>query len=327
MIFGFKSVASSQPDGPEENNLTARLRHGLHRTQSTLLDGLGDLFLGKKKIDDASLGELEDRLLLADLGVDATTKIIAALSARLKRADKYNPAQLKETMGHIMYEILQPVCQPLIIPEPVRHKPFVILMVGVNGAGKTTSAGKYAKHLLDEGHSVMLAAGDTFRAAAVDQLKKWGERTRVPVIAQHSGADSAAVIYDALQAARSRQIDILIADTAGRLHTQENLMDELKKIRRTITKFDENIAVESMLIVDAGAGQNVLAQARQFSEAIGITGITLTKLDGTAKGGIIFALALALNIPIRFIGVGEQVDDLQAFVPEYFIDALLEIKA
>ena len=324
MIFGFKSAASKQNDEPKQKSLATRLRLGLQRTQSTLLDGLGDLFLGEKEIDENFLETLEERLLTADLGIRATTKIIDALSDRVKRSEKEDSAKLKQTLSEILLEILAPVHQPLRIPTSIQHKPFVILMVGVNGVGKTTSAGKFAKQLMNNGHSVMLAAGDTFRAAAVEQLKTWGERNQVPVIAQQDGADPAAVIYDALYAAQSRNIDVLIADTAGRLHTQNNLMDELRKVRRTISKFDANIDVECMLVVDAGAGQNVLVQAKQFDQAVDVSGITLTKLDGTAKGGIIFALAMEMKIPIRYIGVGEQIDDLQEFDQTSFVEALLE---
>ncbi len=323
MIFGFKAAPAKEKQEPQQASLATRLRQGLQRTQSTLLDGLGDLFPGKKSIDEGFLETLEERLLIADLGINATTKIIDALSDRLKRSDKQDPAVLKETLNQLMCEILQPVNQPFVIPKPVTNRPFVILMVGVNGVGKTTCVGKLAKHLINAGHSVMLAAGDTYRAAAVEQLTAWGERNQVPVISQKAGADSAAVIYDALQAARARDIDVVIADTAGRLHTQENLMEELRKVRRTITKFDESIAVECMLVVDAGSGQNVLAQTKQFNDAIGVTGITLTKLDGTAKGGIIFALTMETNIPIRYVGVGEQIDDLQEFNSVDFVNALL----
>ena len=223
-----------------------------------------------------------------------------------------------------MLEILAPIEKPLTIP-PDAHKPFVILMAGVNGSGKTTSAGKLANYFLTRGRRVMLAAGDTFRAAAVEQLQAWGERNRIAVIAQQNGADPAAVIYDALQSARARAIDVLIADTAGRLHTQGNLMEELKKVRRVITKFDPAIVPECMLVIDAGTGQNALTQTNQFNQAIGVTGIMLTKLDGTAKGGVIFALAMATGIPVRFIGIGEQIDDLQVFNRSDFVTALLTL--
>ncbi len=321
MIFGFKSGQSEQTENSEHKNLVARLRHGLRRTQSTLLDGISDLLPGKISIDEQFLEGLEEKLLTADLGIKATAKIIDHLSDRIQRNEIKDPAKLKQLLLEIMLEILQPVQQPLRIPS---NRPFIILMTGVNGVGKTTSAGKLAKHLLDSGHSVMLAAGDTFRAAAVEQLQAWGDKNQIPVIAQHNGTDSAAVIYDALQAARARDIEVLIADTAGRLHTQDNLMEELKKIRKIISKFDDEIAIECMLVVDAGTGQNVLAQARQFNEAIGITGITLTKLDGTAKGGIIFALAMEMGIPVRYIGVCEQLEDLQEFDHAEFVEALLE---
>lgn len=323
MIFGFKTEPAKQKQEEQQESLASRLRRGLQRTHTTLLDGLVELLPGKKSIDSNFMETLEERLLLADLGVSATTSIIDQLPDRLKHSEAQDAVKLSIALHELMCGILQPVEQPLVIPKPVSNPPFVILVVGVNGAGKTTSIGKMAKHIMAEGHSVMLAAGDTFRAAAVEQLTTWGERNQVPVVAQKTGTDSAAVIYDALQSARARNIDVVIADTAGRLHTQANLMDELRKVRRTITRFDENIAVECMLVVDAGAGQNALAQARQFNDAIKVTGITLTKLDGTAKGGIIFALAMETKIPIRYIGVGEQIDDLQTFHAETFVNALL----
>ena len=323
MIFGFKTEPAKQKQEVSQESLASRLRRGLQRTHTTLLDGLVELLPGKKSIDSAFMETLEERLLMADLGVSATTRIIDELPNRLKHSESQDTARLTIALHDLMCEILQPVEQPLVIAKPVSNPPFVLLVVGVNGAGKTTSIGKMAKRLMAEGHSVMLAAADTFRAAAVEQLTTWGERNQVPVIAQKTGADAAAVVYDALQAARARNVDVVIADTAGRLHTQANLMDELRKVRRTISKFDENIAVECMLVVDAGAGQNVLAQTRQFNEAIEVTGITLTKLDGTAKGGIIFALAQELHIPVRYIGVGEQIDDLQTFHAETFVNALL----
>ncbi len=323
-MFSFKSAQKNKVDTSPVESLSSRLRAGLKRTKTILLADMGNLLDGKKSIDDAFLENLEDHLLMADVGVDATAKIIDAVQRRTKLNEPEDPERLRQVLHDIMVEILHPVNQPLRIPDTNQHKPFVILMIGVNGSGKTTSIGKLAHHYLNNGQSIMLAAGDTYRAAAVEQLQAWGERNQVPVIAQQSGADSAAVIYDALQAARARDIDILIVDTAGRLHTQGNLMDELKKVRRVISKFDEEIAVECMLVVDAGTGQNVLAQAKQFHEAIGVTGITLTKLDGTAKGGVIFALAMAMQIPVRYIGVGEQLNDLQEFNDSDFVGALLE---
>jgi len=321
MIFGFKSNKPAREKTPEDH-VDSRLQLGLQRTRSALIVNLRDLFSGKKSIDPDFLENLETRLLTADVGVNATTMIIDALSRDLKRQEVDQPQVLLQTLHEIMLEILQPVDQPLHIPLNTR-RPFVILMVGVNGAGKTTSAGKLAKYFLDQGRSVMLAAGDTFRAAAVEQLQSWGERNRIAVVAQHNGADSAAVIYDALQSARARNMDVLIADTAGRLHTQGNLMEELKKVRRVMTKFDPEITPECIMVIDAGTGQNALTQVKQFNQAIGVTGIMLTKLDGTAKGGTIFALAMNTGIPVRFIGVGEQMDDLRVFNSTDFVTALL----
>jgi fused signal recognition particle receptor len=318
-MFGFKSKPPAEKE-PAKDRLLDQLKSGLKRTQSILLTDVGDLLQGTRPVDQNFIDTLEDHLLLADFGVNVTRTIIDALPVRIKeKADQ--ATAVKQALQDLLLEILAPVDKPLIIPE-TGTRPFVILMAGVNGVGKTTSIGKLAHHLKQQGHSIMLAAGDTFRAAAVEQLQNWGNKNNVPVIAQQSGADSAAVIYDALQSARSRNVDILIADTAGRLHTQGNLMDELKKIRRVITKFDPAIEPECLLVLDAGTGQNALMQARQFNEAIGITGIMLTKLDGTAKGGIIFALAKDTGIPVRFIGVGEKLDDLQPFNSRDFITAL-----
>ncbi|MFN3786041.1 MAG: signal recognition particle-docking protein FtsY, partial [Thiothrix sp.] len=276
---------------------------------------------GKKVIDDEVLEELETRLLTADVGIEATHAIMGDLASRVKRAELADKDALMQALYNKMHRMLRPIAQPLEIDD--RHQPFVLLMVGINGAGKTTTIGKLAKKFQQEGKSVMLAAGDTFRAAAVEQLTIWGERNNIPVIAQGSGADSASVIFDALQAAKARKIDVLLADTAGRLHTQTNLMDELKKVKRVIQKLDASAPHEIMLIVDAGIGQNALIQARQFNEALGLTGITVTKLDGTAKGGVLFAMAQQLQIPVRFIGVGEQIDDLQEFDAYEFTSALL----
>ena len=254
--------------------------------------------------------------------MEATQTIIQDLTARVARKQLGDADALMAALKEDMRAMLEPVAKPLEIPQA--DTPFVILMVGINGAGKTTTIGKIAKHLQEDGRKVMLAAGDTFRAAAVEQLQVWGERNDIPVIAQQQGADSASVIYDALQAARARGMDVLIADTAGRLHTQANLMEELKKIKRVLAKLDPDAPHEVMLVVDAGTGQNALNQARQFNEAVGLTGITLTKLDGTAKGGIIFAIAKQLGIPIRFIGVGESIEDLRPFDAGEFVDALFE---
>ena len=244
------------------------------------------------------------------------------LSTQVSRNELADLETLKQALYNKMVRILRPVMQPLVIDNQ-QHQPYVILMVGINGAGKTTTIGKLAKKFQEDGKSVMLAAGDTFRAAAVEQLTVWGERNNIPVIAQGSGADTASVIYDAVQAAKSRKVDVLLADTAGRLHTQTNLMDELKKVKRVIQKFDNTAPHEIMLIVDASIGQNALVQARQFNEALGLTGITVTKLDGTAKGGIVFAIAEQLKIPVRFVGVGEGIDDLQEFNAYEFTSALL----
>ena len=305
----------------QDAGLFARLKRGLSKTSNTLTEGMGALVLGKKKVDDEVLEELETRLLTADVGVDATRVIMSDLSNRVSRNELADMDALMQALYNKMHRILRPCAQPLEIAS--EHQPFVILLVGINGAGKTTTIGKLAKKFQQQGKSVMLAAGDTFRAAAVEQLTIWGERNHIPVIAQGSGADAASVIFDAVQAAKARKIDILLADTAGRLHTQTNLMDELKKVKRVIQKFDQQAPHEIMLIVDASIGQNALVQARQFNEALGLTGITVTKLDGTAKGGILFAIAEQLKIPVRFIGVGESIDDLQEFDAYEFTSALL----
>jgi fused signal recognition particle receptor len=302
-------------------SLLARLKQGLSRTRENLAAGLANLLLGKKVIDEELLEEIETLLLQADIGVEATSELLNHLTQQVARKQLTDSEALFYALREQMQAILQPVEAPLIIP-PVHDKPFVILMVGVNGAGKTTTIGKLAKRFQNEGHSVMLAAGDTFRAAAVEQLKAWGEHNHVSVIAQHNRADSAAVIFDALQAATARGIKVLIADTAGRLHTQNNLMEELKKVRRVINRLDPTAPHETMLIIDASIGQNALIQTKQFHQAIGLTGLTLTKLDGTAKGGIIFAIAKQMRLPIRFIGVGEQIDDLRNFEAANFIEAL-----
>ena len=298
-----------------------RLKQGLSRSSSKLTEGFADLVLGRKAIDDDLLEELETQLLSADLGIEATQTIINDLTQRVARKQLNDPEALFAAMHADMVEILRPVSKPLQINSSAG--PFVILMVGINGVGKTTTIGKLAKQFQLQGKKVMLAAGDTFRAAAVEQLQVWGERNQIPVIAQQNGADSASVIFDALQAAKARQMDILIADTAGRLHTQSNLMEELKKVKRVMAKLDANAPHEIMLVLDAGTGQNALSQAEQFHQAVGLTGIAITKLDGTAKGGIIFAIAKKIGLPIRYIGVGEKIDDLRAFEAEDFVDALL----
>ncbi|MFM9816516.1 UNVERIFIED_CONTAM: signal recognition particle-docking protein FtsY [Spiribacter pallidus] len=309
---------TAAPDGPDPSGgLFSRLRRGLQRTGS----GIGQLFLGRKQIDADLLEELETLLLMADVGVEATTRIIDDLTDRLKGNQLTDIEALQHALREDMRSILEPVSQPLTIPAG--DKPFVILTVGVNGAGKTTTIGKLAERFKSEGHSVVLAAGDTFRAAAVEQLQAWGERTGTPVISQPTGADAASVVYDAHQAALARGATVLIADTAGRLHTQGNLMEELRKIARVLGKQDEASPHEVLLVLDAGVGQNALAQAEQFSQAAPVSGIAMTKLDGTAKGGIVFALAQRFGVPVRFIGIGEGVDDLRPFDAEAFVDALL----
>ena len=307
--------------GREKKGLLSRLRLGLGRTSDNLVQGLGNLFLGRKEIDAELFEELESRLLLADVGVEATVEIINRLTQRVSRKELMLPEALHGALREELLALLRPCEEPLVVEG---HQPFVILMVGVNGVGKTTTIGKLAKHYMDAGRSVMLAAGDTFRAAAVEQLQVWGERNEVAVVAQHTGADSASVIFDALQAARARNVDILIADTAGRLHNKDNLMEELKKVVRVMGKLDPSAPHEVMLVLDAGTGQNALSQAEHFQQWVGVSGITLTKLDGTAKGGIIFAIAKKLRLPIRFIGVGETVEDLRPFQAEQFIEALFD---
>ena len=311
---------------PKKTGFFARLKQGLSKTRQNFTDSLASLVLGRKEIDDDLLDELEMILLTADVGIDATDKIIKSLTAQVSRKALKDPEALIEALKNQLEDILTPVAQPLKIDEHLAKQggPFVILMVGINGVGKTTTIGKLAKKYQLEGKSVMLAAGDTFRAAAVEQLQTWGERNNVPVIAQKTGADSAAVLFDAIQSAKAKKIDVLIADTAGRLHTQSNLMEELKKVTRVMGKVDETAPHEVMLVIDAGTGQNALNQAQQFKEAVGVSGITLTKLDGTAKGGIVFALAEQSQIPIRFIGVGESIDDLRPFDSKAFTQALFE---
>ncbi|MBN1684540.1 MAG: signal recognition particle-docking protein FtsY [Gammaproteobacteria bacterium] len=304
-----------------QKTLFHRLKNGLSKTKVKFSENITSALLGKKEIDEHLLEEMETCLLTADLGIKVTDEIIQNLTRSLKRKEKEETTTVLAKLKTLLTAILKPVEKPLeIAPD---YKPYVILMIGVNGSGKTTSIGKLAKYLKDAGKNVMLAAGDTFRAAAIEQLQVWGERNEVPVIAQQPGADSASVIFDAIQSAKTHQIDVLIADTAGRLHTQTNLMQELKKITRVMKKIDETAPHEVMLVLDATIGQNALQQAKQFHEAIGVTGIALTKLDGTAKGGIIFAIANELGLPIRFVGVGEKIDDLQPFNAVNFVNALL----
>jgi len=303
-------------------SLFDRLRSQLGKTRGGFTGVLANLAIGRKAIDRELLEEIEERLLMADLGVTATGAIIQDLTESLERHELRDWDVLNVRLRGLLLDILAPCTAPLVIPEQTR--PFVLLVVGVNGVGKTTTIGKIAKRLQTQGHSVMLAAGDTFRAAAVEQLERWGERNAIPVIAQPSGSDSASVIYDAVQSAQARGVDVLIADTAGRLHTKSNLMEELRKIKRIIGKLDPSAPHEVLLVLDAGTGQNAIAQARQFNEAVGLTGLALTKLDGTAKGGVIFALATQFGIPIRYIGIGEGIEDLQDFDAGKFIAALFE---
>jgi fused signal recognition particle receptor len=316
-----KPVPEPSPEIVEPRGLFSRLREGLSRTGKGLTDGLSTMLLGKKAIDDELLEELETRLLLADVGVEATQRIIAGVTAAVARNQLKDEAALVKTLHENMVAILEPCSRPLVVDEA--KQPFVLLVVGVNGAGKTTTIGKLARRFQGEGRSVILAAGDTFRAAAVEQLKVWGERSSIPVVAQHTGADSASVIFDALQAAKARGQQVMIADTAGRLHTQGNLMEELKKVKRVLGKLDGEAPHETLLVLDASNGQNALSQAKHFHEAIGVDGVVLTKLDGTAKGGVIFAIAEQLKLPIRFIGIGEKLEDLRVFDANEFVRALL----
>jgi fused signal recognition particle receptor len=324
-MFGFgksKTQDSAPRPQQERQGLLGRLKHRLARTRHNLAGGLTALLRGRKTIDADLLEELETLLITADVGVDTTARVIGDLTMQVRRKELADPQALSAALKARLLEILHGCEAPVRTASPGR--PQVILMVGVNGAGKTTTIGKLAKRLQEEGNRVMLAAGDTFRAAAVEQLQTWGTRNGVPVIAQRQGADSASVIYDALDAATARGIDVLIADTAGRLHTKSNLMEELAKIARVMKKIDLEAPHEVMLVIDAGTGQNGLNQALQFNSAIPITGITLTKLDGTAKGGILFAIADRLRVPIRFIGVGETMEDLRHFDAEEFVEALFE---
>ena len=304
---------------PSEGGFFSRLVKGLLKTKQNIGAGFRSFFLGKK-IDDELFEKLEEQLLIADIGVPTTSKIIKNLTEHASRKELQDAELLYQQLKVEMADILEPVAQSLVIDTT--KKPYVILMVGVNGVGKTTTIGKLARKFQAEGKSVMLAAGDTFRAAAVEQLQVWGERNHIPVVAQSTGSDSASVIFDAMQSAAARNIDILIADTAGRLQNKNNLMDELKKIVRVMKKYDETAPHEIMLTLDAGTGQNAISQAKLFNEAVGLTGISLTKLDGTAKGGVIFAIADQFKLPIRYIGVGEKIEDLREFNAKEFIEAL-----
>ncbi|HEY0943441.1 MAG TPA: signal recognition particle-docking protein FtsY [Steroidobacter sp.] len=334
-MFGFKNKrpasdpppaaasngSSTGPGNDERAGLFQRLRAKLNRGDSWLTYDLANLIPGGK-IDEAVLDELEMRLITADVGVETSERILAALRKKVARNELSNLDALLEALREQLMDIVRPVAGQMVIDS--KHIPFVVLVVGVNGAGKTTTIGKLARIIKAADMKVMLAAGDTFRAAAVEQLQVWGQRNDVPVIAQATGADPAAVVFDALQSAQARKFDVLIADTAGRLHTQSNLMDELKKVKRVMARLDPSAPHEVLLVLDASQGQNALQQAKLFNEALGVTGVVLTKLDGTAKGGIVFAIASELKLPIRYLGVGESVEDFVGFDPAAFVDALLK---
>ena len=313
-------IAASAPRSAERQSFFGRLRDGLQRTRAGLGEGLAALFMGRKQIDDDLFEELETQLLMADVGVSTSQRIIADVTARAARKELADTEALYQHLTGELAQLLRQVDHPLQIETG--NPPFVILVVGVNGAGKTTTIGKLAHYYQQQGKNVMLAAGDTFRAAAVEQLQVWGERNKVPVIAQATGADSASVLFDALQSAQAKQIDVLVCDTAGRLHTKSHLMDELAKVVRVLKRLDPDAPQEVLLVLDASTGQNALNQAEQFHKAVPLTGLALTKLDGTAKGGVIFALAEKMKLPIRFIGVGEGIDDLRPFNADDFIEAL-----
>ena len=310
------------PTPIEDNSFFGRMKVGLSRTREQLANGMVTLLIGGKEIDDELLEEIETQLLVSDIGVDATRTIIDRLTERVSRKELVYSNGLYKALQQELVELLAPRVKPLQINTA--KKPYVILMVGVNGVGKTTTIGKLAKRLQFEGKKVMLAAGDTFRAAAVEQLQVWGERNGIPVVAQSTGADSASVAFDALQSAKAKEIDVLIVDTAGRLHNKGHLMEELRKVKRVLQKVDGTAPHEVMLVVDAGTGQNALNQVQEFDQVVGLTGLTITKLDGTAKGGVLFNIASRTHVPIRFIGVGEKIDDLRPFVAKEFVAALFQ---
>jgi fused signal recognition particle receptor len=322
-LFSFKTKKADEvaPEpAAKPSGFIARLRSKLNRGDSWLTYDLVNLLPGGR-IDDAVLDELETRLIAADVGIETTEKILGGLRGQVSRKELGNLDALLDALRRSMLGIVEPVARSLAIDATKR--PFVILVVGVNGSGKTTTIGKLARRLAGEGRKVVLAAGDTFRAAAIEQLQIWGDRDGVPVIAQAAGADPAAVIFDAMQSAQARGADVLIADTAGRLHTQSNLMEELRKVKRVLGRLDPEAPHEVLLVLDAGQGQNALSQARQFNEALGVTGLVLTKLDGTAKGGIVFAIADRLGIPMRYVGIGEAAEDFGVFNAASFVDAVL----
>ena len=315
----------SEAEEKNERGLWGRLKAGLSRSRGALAEGVGNLLLGEKEIDESVLEELETALLLTDVGVDATQEIMTALGQRVKRRELNNTAALHEALGGLLKDMLVPLSTPFEVGDA---RPFVVFFVGVNGVGKTTTIGKLARRLQGEGKSVLLAAGDTFRAAAVEQLKAWGERNDVAVIAQAQGSDSASVVYDAVQDAAARGHDVVLADTAGRLQAKTNLMEELRKIKRVVTRLDEDAPHEVLLVLDAGVGQNALSQVEEFDAAIDLTGLVITKLDGSARAGILFAIAQRLKsqgrqLPVYFVGVGESVEDLRPFEPDAFVEALL----
>ncbi len=315
------SVNVADENREDKDGFLSRLKKGLGKTRSRLSEGLQTVFLGAKVLDEELLEEIEGILLSADVGVGVTQEILEELTQKISRKELADIDAVFQQLQNHLVSILRPVEQPLTVGE---DRPFVVLMVGVNGAGKTTTIGKLAKLIEAQGHAVMLAAGDTFRAAAVEQLQVWGERNDVPVVAQGTGADSASVIFDALAAAQARKIDVLIADTAGRLQNKKNLMDELSKITRVLGKLDQAAPHEIILVLDATTGQNAISQAKDFLAAVNVTGLALTKLDGTAKGGVIFPVARELALPIRFVGVGEQIEDLRPFSADEFVKALFQ---
>lgn len=314
--------ATEESEGRRKGSWFSRMKSGLTKSRKNLAEGVANILIGGKEIDDELLEEVEDQLLVADIGVEATDKIIKSLTEQTARGDLIYSHSLYKALQKELVEILEPKVAPLIIDTT--KKPFVILVVGVNGVGKTTTIGKLAKRLQAEGKSVMLAAGDTFRAAATEQLQVWGERNNIPVVAQGHGADSASVVFDAMQSAKAKNIDVLIADTAGRLQNKTHLMAELEKVVRIMRKSDPTAPHEGMIVLDAGTGQNAINQVKLFNDVVPLTGITITKLDGTAKGGVVFNIANTTDIPIRYIGVGESIDDLRAFSPKQFVAALFE---
>ena len=310
--------------GKKNDEIWRRFKRSLTKTRANLAEGIGNLVLGDRVIDESTLEELETSLLITDVGIETTSKIMSSLTRKVKRKELGNTAALKKALTEELYSIAKGLEQPFDVE---RKNPFVILMVGVNGAGKTTSTGKLANRMRASGLSVLIAAGDTFRAGAIEQVKQWGDRNNIPVVAQQKGADSASVIYDAIESAQAQNVDVVIADTAGRLQTNVGLMDELSKIKRVVNRLDASAPHECLLVVDATIGQNVLSQVREFDEAVGLTGLIVTKLDGTAKAGVLFALAndRLKSLPIYFVGLGEGIEDLEPFDSEAYVKALLEL--